>query len=105
MHKAGQAREAETGKPVSVRKTISMPFALAMRAELLRTDLAHPDLSSLIQALIREEWERRHGPMVSTPDVSQVSSAHPFDVQAAADKVTRDIGRTTRRPRRKETSE
>lgn len=75
----------------SVRKTISMPDVLYARAEELQYALAHPDLSSLVQQLIREEWERRYGPIqvIGTPAsaLNEVSSGPSAAVQKAADDI------------------
>lgn len=45
------------------RTTISLPASLLEKAELLMQARDFNDFSGLIQTLIREEYERRHGPM------------------------------------------
>lgn len=44
-----------------VKKTLSLDTDFLEKAEKLRALLKYPDPSSLIEQLIREEWERRNG--------------------------------------------
>jgi hypothetical protein len=46
-----------------VKKTLSVDTDFLEKAEKLRSLLRYPDVSSLVEQLIREEWERRHGPL------------------------------------------
>jgi hypothetical protein len=42
-----------------VKKTLSVDTDFLEKAERLRSLLRYPDVSSLVEQLIREEWERR----------------------------------------------
>lgn len=46
-----------------VKKTLSVDTDFLDKAETLRSLLRYPDVSSLVEQLIREEWERRQGPL------------------------------------------
>lgn len=62
----------------NVRKTISISTTLDAKAEALRVLLDHPDFSSLMQDLIRREYERRQGPAVIANE-----PAPPYRTQAS----------------------
>jgi hypothetical protein len=84
----------------SIRKTISMPSSLYARAEELRVQLAHPDLSSFVQQLIREEWERRHGAAPITPTASPKAMAAAI-AEEALQSVARDSQKAKVSPKSK----
>lgn len=71
-----------------VKKTLSIDTDFLEKADELRGLLRYPDVSSLIEQLIREEWERRHGPLVLRDDSAAVTP-HPAPAHSVTYRKTK----------------
>ena len=66
----------------SKRTTITINEGLYRRAQKVMAAREFDDFSGFVQQLIREEWERRHGPMF----ISETASS--YGVPVSEDKPT-----------------
>lgn len=93
----------------SERTNISIAPRIREMAETLMQARAFSDFSGFLAQLIREEWERRHGPMM-VPDANAPtpiqSTASPKEIAAAIaaealEEVVKDSQATKPSPRSK----
>lgn len=89
------------------RTNISIAPRIREMADALMAARAFSDFSGFVAQLIREEWERRNGPMLLPPAASAPSGtiAAPKEVAAAiaheaVDQVEAQAGRKKPRPTR-----
>lgn len=73
-----------------VKKTLSLDTDFLDKVEKLRSLLHYADASSLIEQLIREEWERRHGALTlsehSAPVTPHPAAEHQVKYPKASSK-------------------
>lgn len=78
-----------------VKKTLSLDTSFLEKAEKLRELLRYPDDSSLVEQLIREEWERRHGPLKmgehTAPVTQHPTAEHPVTYPKPSSKAGKKV--------------
>jgi hypothetical protein len=76
-------------------KTLSIDAVALSHAEQLRKLRLFPDLSTLVEQLLVEEWERRHGPLKldeHSPAVTQHPTApHKVSYKKSSSKPGRKV--------------
>jgi hypothetical protein len=65
----------------TIRTTITLPDAIKKKAEAIMEARDFGDLSGFLQQLIREEYERRHGPITMADEIREDPPAYKTQPQ------------------------
>lgn len=76
----------------SKRKNITLPKSIIELADKLMELRKFTDFSGFAQQLIREEWERRHGPAVFTQEAAATTTPQS-DTHKSAEKPSKPARR------------